>query len=496
MSVRVVATMRWVIGAAFGVALLGPVGAATPPSAAPLQSCRLKGVPTQALCGRIERPLDPARVDGQRIEIHFAIVPALARNKLPDPLFFFAGGPGQSAIELAGPLAAQMARFSNRRDLVFIDQRGTGRSAPLACDDQADALRPLAERFDLAAQQRRLAACRLRLQQLPHGDLRQYTTTIAMADVEAVRRALGAPQVNLIGASYGTRAALEYLRLHPSAVRRVVLDGVAPADMALPQAFSVDNQSAFDALLADCARESACAAGQPELAARWRELVSSLPREYAVAHPVTGRAERLVVDRHMLLGMVRSALYVPTVAAGLPRAIAEAAAGNLTALIGLSSALGGGSSRLYAGMHFSVVCAEDEPRRLHATDPPGADFGVAFARLYEQICADWPRGAIEPAFYNLPPAPVPTLLLSGGDDPATPPRHGARVARALGPKARHAVVAHGGHGLMSLPCLRDAVFRFVDAPTEAAAAAVAIDCAAGVPRPPAFTPVGAKAASR
>jgi pimeloyl-ACP methyl ester carboxylesterase len=141
-------------------------------------------------------------------------------------------------------------------------------------------------------------------------------------------------------------------------------------------------------------------------------------------------------------------------------------------------------------MHFSVICAEDEPRRAQSTDPPGTDFGATFGRLYAQACADWPRGRVDAAFYAVPQTRVPVLILSGGADPATPPRHGARVASALGPTARHVAVPHAGHGVMGVPCLRETVFRFIDAESDEAALAVEVGCAARVPRASAFVPPG------
>lgn len=483
--------MSWRCCLQAGVAAL-LAGAALPALAQALQPCRLKGVVHEALCGSVQRPLDPARPGGTTIEVHYAVLPALARNKLPDPVFFIAGGPGQSAIELAGPLAAQFARLSNRRDLVFVDQRGTGRSAPLRCDDDADISRPLAETIDEDLQLKRLAACRVRLSRLPHGDLRHYGTSVAMADLDAVRAALGASRINLVGASYGTRAALEYMRLFPGATRRAVLDGVAPADMVLPASFSIDNQAALDGLFDWCESDTACRARHPALKAQWLALLDSLPREVTVTHPYTGQVEHVRLTRESVLGMVRTPLYVPALAAALPQAIAEAAPGRFAPLVGLASALSGpGRPALYSGMHFSVVCSEDLPRLSLAPEPDGAQFGQAFARVYQQVCADWPRGTIAPAFYGTPAAPSATWLLSGGDDPATPPRHAARIARALGPKARHTVVPHGGHGVMTLPCLRDAVQRFIDAPSDDDALGVKDDCAAAVPRPRVFVPLAA-----
>lgn len=469
-----------------------PGAAAAEPGAAGLAPCRLEGVAHEALCGRVRRALDPLRPDGAAIEVHYAVLPALARQKKPDPVFFFAGGPGQSAIALAGSVHRLLARLGTRRDLVLVDQRGTGASAPLQCAELAPTA-PLAHSAVRARQLARLAACRVALQRLPYGDLRQFTTWVAVQDVDAVRTALGAGRINLVGGSYGTRAALEYLRQFPQAVRRTVLDGAAPPDMVLPASFSTDNQAALDALFAACDAEARCRALHPGLRAAWERLLASLPREESVAQPLTGAIERLVVDREFVLALVRAPLYAPWVAAGLPAALAAAADGRFDPLVGLASALGGGRRALRPaeGMHFSVVCAEDMPRLSGATDAPGADFGTGFADLYRSACADWPRGAVPAAFYTLPPAPSATLVLSGGADPATPPRHGEHVVRALGAKARHVVVPAAGHGTLALPCMGDVVFRFIDAEDDAAALAVDAGCARALPRPGVFVPLGA-----
>lgn len=464
--------------------------------AAPLEPCRLRGVEHDAQCGRISRPLDPARADGLRIDVHYAVLPALARNKKPDPVFFFAGGPGQSAIELAGPMSRMLARLSNRRDIVLIDQRGTGRSAPLKCD-APEPTRPLRELTDPAAMQARLLRCREALQKLPHGDLHQYTTTIAMADADAVRQALGATQVNIVGGSYGTRAVLEYQRQFPQAVRRAVIDGVAPPDMVLPASFSPDGQAAFDALLAACGADRTCIARHPDLRAQWRALLASLPREVAVTHPVTGLPERVLLTADMAASLLRAPLYLPALASALPTAIAEATAGRFDALFGVAGAMSGrrGIGEIAEGMHFSVVCAEDAPRLDRATDRPGPDLGDGIARLYREVCANWPRGNVAEAFYTMPPAPAPTLVLSGGIDPVTPPRHGARAAQALGARARHVVVPNAGHGVMGIGCMRDVLFRFIDAEAEADALQVDTTCIEGIPRPPAFQPIRPGSAS-
>ena len=459
----------------------------------PLEPCRLRGVETEALCGVLQRPLNPAEPGGRQIDIHVAVLPALARNKRPDPVFLLAGGPGQSAIGLAGTAERLFARLLNRRDVVLVDQRGVGRSAPLECPEP-EAAAPLADRLDTASAVRLLAACRATLEALPHGDLRYYTTTIAMQDVDAVRAALGAERINVDGGSYGTRAALEYARQFPDRVRRLVLDGVAPPDMVLPASFSPDNQAALDAVFAACEADTApagCRARHPQLAERWRALLASLPRPATLRHPLTGREEAITVSRDLLLSQVRLPLYAPALASAVPAALEAAIAGDFSPLVAMSLGMSSRrESRLAQGMHLSVICAEDYPRLDQATDRPGADFGNVFIELYRQACAQWPRGEVPAAFYTVPPLAAPTLVLSGGADPVTPPRHGERVAQALGPTARHIVVPQAGHGVMALPCVRDVLFRFIDAETDAAATAVDADCAVGIPRPPAFVPPG------
>jgi len=270
-----------------------------------------------------------------------------------------------------------------------------------------------------------------------------------------------------------------------------VIDGVAPPDMVLPASFSTDNQAALDALFTACEQAPACRARHPALRAQWQQLLAAPPREATVTHPLTGASERLQVSRELLLAMVRLPLYVPALASALPQALADAAQGRLDTLAALASGLQGrrGAMSLAEGMHFSVLCSEDLPRLQAAADPPGRDFGTDFAQLYRRVCAGWPRGEVPADFYRLVPAATPTLVLSGAIDPVTPPRHGERVAQALGAKARHVVVPHTGHGVLSVGCMGDVVYRFVEAEDDAQALAVDARCVQAIPRPLAAAPI-------
>jgi len=213
-------------------------GSDTPRSAIALADCRLPGVETVARCGTHEVWEDRDAQSGRRIKLRVAVVPAKARTREPDPVMVIAGGPGQGAVSLASQVMPLFTRLNDSRDIVFLDQRGTGESNPLDCEDESQPLQML---FEDALPERLVKKCLARLD----ADPRQYVTPIAMEDLDEVRAALGYDRVNLWGGSYGTRAALQYLRRHGAHVRSVVLDGVAPATMKLPLSFVADGDAAL-----------------------------------------------------------------------------------------------------------------------------------------------------------------------------------------------------------------------------------------------------------
>ena len=451
-----------------------------------LTPCRIPGVSTEVQCGQLLRPLDPQRPQGPSITVQLAVLPATARRKRADPVVFFAGGPGQSAIGAAPQVQGLMARLNTRRDLIFIDARGTGRSSPLRCPDDPPGrpAPPLSTRFDPAAQLARLRACLAGWSALPHGDPRFFATASATADVEAVRAALGLSQLNLVGVSYGSRAALDYLQRHPEHVRRVVLDGVAPPDLGLPYSQAADVEAALDASLRACEQDEACARRLPALRAQTRALLAAPPRARAVRDPLDGRSQAWSPTPEALRSLLRATLYTPLSAAGLPQALSDAAAGRYEGLLGLASMHGAALSHRFGGLaegpHFAVLCSEDFllGRASEAAEP------------YRSLCPDWPRAPVLPE--PLRPSAVPVLMLSGGVDPVTPPRHAARAAEALGDKVRHLVAPQHGHGVLGTGCARPLLQRFLEAEDEAEALGPALKqathCLAAMPRPPVYLP--------
>jgi pimeloyl-ACP methyl ester carboxylesterase len=447
--------------------LLAAAGALlTPPAAAlDLAACRLKGIEREVRCGVIQMPEDPDRADGRRIPIHFAVVPALAKNRTDDPLFVFAGGPGQSARKAAGIVEPLFAQLNARRDVVYIDQRGTGGSNPLLCDAPNSAA-SIAAQLDMTAFSARMQRCLQRIRDGRIADLRQYATWIAVRDVDAVRAALGYERVNLWGASYGTRVALEYLRQYPQRVRSAVLDGVAPADMALPASFSIDADAMLRHLIERCSAEAACRSRYPHFAADVDALLARADRaapKVEIADPLTGVRETVALDQRLVSAALRMPLYAPQLSSVLPHAVLMAAAGEYTPLITLAGALASNVAENFAeGMHYAVICAEDLPRMDRALRDAAlrTRFGAAFAQTYDDVCRYVDVRAVPSQFYSIPEADVPVLILSGGADPATPPRHGEAVAKRLR-QALHLVAPNLGHGVSLQGCAPELVTKFI-----------------------------------
>ncbi|MFZ6654164.1 alpha/beta hydrolase [Undibacterium sp. TJN19] len=452
--------------------------------AAVTRACRVADFPQEVQCGQVQRPLNPAQPQGKKIDIHYVVLPSQDRNKLPDAVFLLAGGPGQSAIKVAGWGNTVLGRLNRRRDLVFVDQRGTGRSAPLECPG----LENLSEVLTPEQTTKRTDECLQQLKSLPYGELQYFSTSIAVQDLEAVRQQQGYGRINLVGASYGTRVGLEYLRQFPQSVRRLVLDGVVPPTI---QFASADSQLALDALFRDCLKEVACNASYPELEKHWKKLLASQPQKVSFVHPRMGNTVKFELTYDSLLGMVQKTLYSPATLAALPYAITQAEQGNYAPLITMSGSTSlPGPGGIAYGMHFSVWCGEAyaRPQQTQAKDA----FEKSMNEMYEQTCKKWPRADIPAGFFEVPASASPVLLLSGGIDPVTPSRHGEAVAKALGAKATHIKIDNAGHGLLAQGCVRDVVYRYLNAKEDSEAINVDAKCVRQIPRPLAWqAPVAA-----
>ena len=468
------------------------LAACTPGSEAPrrtlaLAPCRLPGVEAAAQCGTLPVWEDRAAKRGRRIDINVAVVPARLRHHESDPIVVFAGGPGQGAVSLASQVMPLFSRLNDARDVLFVDQRGTGESNPLDCDD--DEAQPLQSLFEDALPERLVRKC---IEQLD-ADPRQYVTSIAIEDLEDVRAALGYPKLNLWGGSYGTRAALEYLRRHGERVRTIVLDGVAPADMKLPLSFVPDGEAALLRLLDACDGQPLCTSTYPRLRATIAALRSQLARRPArvnIADPRTGERTTIQVNENVFLSGLFRPLYVAELASLLPYGITAAAEGDFNPLLAQNLEFTSDvSENLAIGMHLAVICAEDVPRITpdDLEDVKQSFFGGALVNDFIRACRIWPHGTVPADYYDPVRSNVPALIFSGGIDPATPPRHGDRVAAFL-PNAKHLIAPNLGHGVSLHGCAPRLIESFVK---KADAKALDGKCLERMPRPLFLLPLGA-----
>ena len=464
------------------------LAACAPSASAPqrrvrLAPCRLKGSGLPAQCGTLRVPEDRAHPKGRQIDLRIALVPALARAPAPDPLFLLAGGPGQAATEAMGPLLGAFERLHRTRDLVLVDQRGTGSSNALRCELN-DPAAPLADR--LAADS--LSEGRFRKCLAAYdADPRFYGTSIAMQDLDEVRDALGYDQIDLWGGSYGTRAALVYLREHEPHARAVVLDGVAPPSLKLPVTFAKDAQRALDLLFDNCAADKSCAGAFPDLRKRFDALLSDLSARPARAHvqdPLSGAPADVTITREAFAAGMRGVLYQQDFASLSPLIIDRAARGDFAPFVAATAGLDQGFAHTMSfGMTFSVICSEDLPGTTRAQAEEAAKdtfLGPQLALDFLRICAFWPRGEAPPR------EPVrstrPVLLLSGELDPVTPPRW-AEDARKTLPNSASFVVPGVGHGATAEGCVPQLIAKFVD---EGSVQKLDPSCLTTLRRPPFF----------
>jgi pimeloyl-ACP methyl ester carboxylesterase len=448
--------------ALLALAVLSAPAARAVPGAQQGRSCHLPGSEEALRCVSVAVPLDYARPGGASIALHVTLAPAFREAARADPLFILAGGPGEAGSDVVPLLASTFRKTRATRDIVFIDQRGSGRSGKLGCES-ADEAEALGEAEAEAAAR----ACLLALKQ----PLAAYTTANAARDLERVRLALGYGQVNLWGGSYGTRLGQAYARAFPASVRALILDGVAAPDQVIP-AGGRDGQAALDGLFRQCAADAACAGAYPNLRAEFAGLVERLGRgaiELELTNPRTAEPLRVTMNRRRFLGTVHGILYSPRDSRRLPFLIHRAHQGRWQSFVARSNAasdfsVDGGPG---LGLYLAVTCAEDYPRltpQLLADDTRGSFLGSAEILRLAGLC----QAIGVPAVPYLAPAPIaaPALMLSGALDPVTPP-HRAEAARRSMPRAQHFTVANAGHGISQLGCAPRLLRAFLDQPGRA-----------------------------
>jgi len=461
-----------------------------PPARLILHDCQLPDLSEKARCGTLQVFENRQTRTGRKISLRVVVLPAKGTPRAPDPLFYIAGGPGGSVVAGASYLARDSIRLRAHRDIVLVDQRGAaGQSHPLDCDfyAPADSLQPFLGDF---LPQDAVRRCRDRY--APNTDLTQYTTSNAVDDFDEVRQALGYARLNVIGGSYGTRAALELARRHPTSVRTMLLEGVVPPGTYMPLHFARDAQRSLDALLDECAADQRCHDAFPELRSDVAHVLDTLSRGPVVVQvtdPRNSRTASVRLPYDMVTETLRYMLYVSEAASLIPVAFHRAAGGDFTWLAQTSlDARGAFSGKIgqFDGLYIAATCAEDL-----AFIKPGEGVDEAkgtFLRDYrlrqqQDACAIWPHGRISANFHTPVTSAIPALLLSGALDPVTPPEQGAEAARHL-TNSLHVIVPHGGHdpyGLNGLDCIDRLEHDFIE---RGSVAGLDTSCVSRITRPP------------
>ena len=442
-----------------------------------LQSCSIGGRQGDALpsvaawCTQLPVPEDWDNPGGRHIKLAIAVLPAAAASPDADIVTFLDGGPGGAAREDYPQVAAAFAPLHERHAILLVDQRGTGGSNALDCPAlQAPATTPTqratgqltaADEPALMAQQLKL--CLLQLQ--PRAAPQFYTTTEAVRDLEAVRQKLGAPRLDLIAISYGTRVAQQFAARFPTSVRSVVLDSPVPNRLALLSEHARNLEHALQLQFARCRSTPACAARFPDPYAtlyRLRERLQAAPVAVTLPDPVTFAPMHLTLTAQDLAAVVRFDAYNELTAALLPLMLDEAQHGNYTSLLGqrtlFTTDLG---DHITGALELSVICAEDVDLLAARAEDERTLLGNDAITRAQAACRLWPKGR-RPADFHAPfRSTLPVLVLDGELDPVTPPAYGAQIVAGL-PHARQLIATGQGHSVIGAGCMPRLVQRFVE----------------------------------
>lgn len=426
-------------------------------------------------CGFLTVPEDRDDPEGRTIRLHVSIFESMSPQPQADPIFILNGGPGASSLPVFALLLSPVGDLlRERRQLVYIDQRGTNWSEPaLYCPEPLEVYASAGYAEYTTATAEYMYACHESLS-AGDADLSSYDTLENAADLEDLRIALGYDRINLLGASYGTRLAMAYMRQYPDAIRSVLLDSVLPPNINPFYEGTASVRSALDALFA----------AYPGTEAQFEQVTAAL-REQAVVVTVGGAeggSHEVAVDDLVFVNFVRNAVTQSPPDPGLADAIAAAAAGDLLLpaqawLETLAQDLSGGpgSSDPANGMYASVFCAEDGSRTTVAeavaldAEVPEANPSVRDWAVGYQIdnllapCEYWEVEPIAaPTYYDPVVSDLPTMILAGQMDAQTPPYFATAAAEGLGQSVTFELPT--GHVTLAVPCGAGLAAAFFDEP--------------------------------
>ena len=434
------------------------------PSRLLLEPCQLTGVEGETRCGSYEVFENRAAKSGRTINLKIVILKALSKTPAPDPIFWLHGGPGAAATDsLALGVRGPLAPSRQERDLVFVDQRGTGGSNPLKCNLEDDP-QDMQDFFGELFPRDKVLKCRQKLEKI--ADLKLYTTPIAMDDLEEVRSALGYGKINLFGASYGTFAAQIYMRRHPESVRSVVLVGVATPNIKQPLLFPRSAQHAMELLFTDCAADELCRKTYPDLPKEFNAVLDRFakgPLTVELINPATKKREQVKLPRSNFVERIRLSMYTTNSQRFVPFIIHRAFLNDYIPWEEGAVRLSPGAG-LARGMYMTVTCSEGAhfiTDKDLVEETRGTFVGQERVTRHIEACKDWPKGEIPPNYIDLVKSDLPVLMISGDADGSSPLWFGESAARLL-PNGRQVKIRYYGHQ-MDGDCVQGIMQKFIAA---------------------------------
>ena len=428
-----------------------------------LSECRIGSEKSRKIiaeCGHLsvaENRDNPSRM----IDLNIAVVRSKSTQKLKDPVIMLAGGPGQSAVESYPSASHAFYEILKDRDVVLVDQRGTGGSNILKCDfDEAAQLAMLADKALIPLE---IKKCVKNLD----ADTRYYTTTESIKDLEEVRKAMSIEKWNLLGISYGTRKALTYMKLFPESIRSVILDGVMPQQEAMPQSHEENLVNALRLQFEQCEKQPACHEAFGDIEQQMWQLLANTDEQkpkIRLQNFSTGEFEEVTLNKDSIAIAIRLFAYSANSMNMLPLMIAKANHGQPEVIAAQANMISSLLSESISNVELSIICAEDLPFYDNYTLNKNNLFGDFLAST-KANCDVWPHGTVDASFKDAVVSDLPVLLLSGELDPVTPPSFAELTMQTLS-KSQHLIAKGQGHNVFPQGCMPDIITDFIQDPEQ------------------------------
>lgn len=431
-----------------------------------LHECRIGGdnspVKILAECGHLsvaENRNSPDRM----ISLNIAIIRSQSSNKKKDPVIMLAGGPGQAAIEAYPGAASAFENILKHRDVVLVDQRGTGGSNKISCDFDQETRKRIEQHPHLIPEEFKKCVAKL------DADTRYYTTQESIKDLEEVRKALNIDQWNLIGISYGTRKASTYIKMFPQSIRSIILDSVVPHQEHLAQKHEKNLVNALRKQFEQCEKQPACHEAFGDIEQQMWQMIDRVDKEKPVINLQnfsTGKYEEITMTKEHITLAIRMLSYSPRTMRILPLLIAKANHGQLEAIASQAQMVESMMGDAISNVELSILCAEDLP--FYDDEYIVSDnnlFGKDLLDVLKKNCEVWPHIVVDSSFKKPVTSDLPVLLLSGELDPVTPPEFAEAAMQTLS-NSQHLIAKGQGHNIFHLGCMPDIIAEFIDDPEQ------------------------------